>query len=95
MLYARDELVNSILEEEDELIAAHRKQIEDTMTIVRLEMNLLGEVRAVTISLSIWLKAGRKLSSCGWRRTSGGGEGMPAEPPSTEGPEQMGLTCLQ
>eukprot|EP00891_Asterochloris_glomerata_P009246 jgi/Astpho2/9246/e_gw1.00138.35.1_t len=44
MLYARDELVNSILEEEDELIAAHRKQIEDTMTIVRLEMNLLGEV---------------------------------------------------
>ena len=50
MLYARDELVNSILEEEDELIAAHRKQIEDTMTIVRLEMNLLGEVGAVTIS---------------------------------------------
>ncbi|KAK9812765.1 hypothetical protein WJX72_003335 [[Myrmecia] bisecta] len=44
LLYARDELMNSILEEEDELIAAHRKQIEDTMTIVRWEMNLLGEV---------------------------------------------------
>ena len=65
MLYARDELVNSILEEEDELIAAQRKQIEDTMTIVRLEMNLLGEVRMQ----STWLKPGQKLSSIVWRRT--------------------------
>ncbi|KAK9817319.1 hypothetical protein WJX74_001829 [Apatococcus lobatus] len=44
MAHARDELVNSILEDEDELIAAHRRQIEDTMAIVRLEMNLLAEV---------------------------------------------------
>lgn len=35
-----------ILEEEDALIAAHRSQIEDTMAIVRQEMNLLGEARA-------------------------------------------------
>ena len=63
MLYARDELVNSILEEEDELIAAHRKQIEDTMTIVRLEMNLLGEVRAVTLTVInlIWAWANAEL----------------------------------
>ena len=34
-----------ILEEEDNLIAAHRWQIEETMAIVRQEMNLLGQVR--------------------------------------------------
>ncbi|KAK9865092.1 hypothetical protein WJX84_004332 [Apatococcus fuscideae] len=43
LAHVRDELVNSILEDEDELIAAHRRQIEDTMAIVRLEMNLLAE----------------------------------------------------
>ncbi|XP_047330944.1 kinesin-like protein KIN-13A [Impatiens glandulifera] len=36
--------INEILEEEDALIAAHRKEIEDTMGIVREEMKLLGEV---------------------------------------------------
>ena len=46
LVHTRDELVNSILEDEDELIAAHRRQIEDTMAIVRLEMNLLAEVCA-------------------------------------------------
>mmetsp|Transcript_3040 Transcript_3040/g.7577 ORF Transcript_3040/g.7577 Transcript_3040/m.7577 type:complete len:713 (-) Transcript_3040:98-2236(-) len=40
----RDELMNSILQEEDDLIAAHRKQIEETMELVRKEMNLLAEV---------------------------------------------------
>ncbi|KAK4755662.1 hypothetical protein SAY87_009419 [Trapa incisa] len=35
---------NEILEEEDALIAAHRKEIEDTMEIVREEMKLLAEV---------------------------------------------------
>ncbi|KAK9821120.1 hypothetical protein WJX81_000795 [Elliptochloris bilobata] len=44
LLYERDELMERILEEEDALIAAHRSQIEDTMAIVRQEMNLLGEV---------------------------------------------------
>jgi hypothetical protein len=34
-----------ILEEEDDLIAAHRWQIEETMAIVRQEMSLLGQVR--------------------------------------------------
>ncbi len=34
-----------ILEEEDNLIAAHRWQIEETMAIVRQEMNLLGQVQ--------------------------------------------------
>jgi hypothetical protein len=33
------------LEEEDNLIAAHRWQIEETMAIVRQEMNLLGQVK--------------------------------------------------
>mmetsp|Transcript_4239 Transcript_4239/g.13499 ORF Transcript_4239/g.13499 Transcript_4239/m.13499 type:complete len:589 (-) Transcript_4239:126-1892(-) len=40
----RDELMNTILEEEEEVIAAHRKQIEETMEIVRKEMTLLAEV---------------------------------------------------
>lgn len=40
----RDENVNEILEEEEALIAAHRKEIEDTMEIVREEMKLLAEV---------------------------------------------------
>ncbi|XP_049364010.1 kinesin-like protein KIN-13A [Solanum verrucosum] len=40
----RDENINEILEEEETLIAAHRKEIEDTMEIVREEMKLLAEV---------------------------------------------------
>lgn len=46
LLYHRDELMNSILEDEDALITEHRKHIEYTMTVVRLEMSLLTEVRA-------------------------------------------------
>lgn len=37
-------LWHRILEEEDNLIAAHRWQIEETMAIVRQEMTLLGQV---------------------------------------------------
>ncbi|XP_076909271.1 kinesin-like protein KIN-13A [Bidens hawaiensis] len=40
----QDENVNELLEEEEALIAAHRKEIEDTMEIVREEMKLLAEV---------------------------------------------------
>ncbi|XP_020101578.1 kinesin-like protein KIN-13A isoform X1 [Ananas comosus] len=36
--------INALLEEEEALIAAHRKEIENTMEIVREEMNLLAEV---------------------------------------------------
>lgn len=36
--------INAILEEEEALIAAHRKEIEDTLEIVREEMKLLAEV---------------------------------------------------
>ncbi|XP_076945235.1 kinesin-like protein KIN-13A [Bidens hawaiensis] len=39
-----DENVIEILEEEEALIAAHRKEIENTMEIVREEMKLLAEV---------------------------------------------------
>ncbi|MCD9642896.1 hypothetical protein HAX54_029939 [Datura stramonium] len=41
---SRGENINEILEEEEALIAAHRKEIEDTMEIVREEMKLLAEV---------------------------------------------------
>ncbi|XP_039025063.1 kinesin-like protein KIN-13A [Hibiscus syriacus] len=39
-----DGSINSVLEEEEALTAAHRKEIEDTMEIVREEMKLLAEV---------------------------------------------------
>lgn len=39
-----DEETNALIEEEEALIAAHRKEIENTMEIVRGEMNLLAEV---------------------------------------------------
>ncbi|PKA62960.1 Diatom spindle kinesin 1 [Apostasia shenzhenica] len=36
--------INALLEEEEALIAAHRKEIENTMEIVREEMNILADV---------------------------------------------------
>ncbi|KAL0743331.1 hypothetical protein Bca4012_084844 [Brassica carinata] len=39
-----DENIDALLEEEEALIIAHRKEIEDTMEIVREEMKLLAEV---------------------------------------------------
>ncbi|XP_061349082.1 kinesin-like protein KIN-13A [Gastrolobium bilobum] len=42
--YTPDGNISAILEEEEALIAAHRKEIEDTMEIVREEMKLLAEV---------------------------------------------------
>ncbi|KAG1365237.1 kinesin-like protein KIN-13A [Cocos nucifera] len=40
----KDGEIDALLEEEEALIAAHRKEIENTMEIVREEMNLLAEV---------------------------------------------------
>lgn len=48
LLNQRDELMNSILEDEDALITEHRRHIEYTMTIVRLEMSLLTEVGQIS-----------------------------------------------
>ncbi|XP_078439706.1 P-loop containing nucleoside triphosphate hydrolases superfamily protein isoform X2 [Wolffia australiana] len=39
-----EDAITALLEEEEALIAAHRKEIEDTMEIVREEMKLLAEV---------------------------------------------------
>ncbi|CAN4095979.1 unnamed protein product [Withania somnifera] len=39
-----DENINELLQEEEALMTAHRKEIEDTMEIVREEMKLLAEV---------------------------------------------------
>ncbi|CAH1439280.1 unnamed protein product [Lactuca virosa] len=38
-----DDDLNALLKEEEDLVDAHRKQVEDTMNIVRVEMNLLVE----------------------------------------------------
>lgn len=42
--FVNDGNIDAILEEEEALIAAHRKEIENTMEIVREEMKLLAEV---------------------------------------------------
>lgn len=44
LLAQRGELMNSILEDEEQLIAAHRAHIEQSMEVVREEMVLLSEV---------------------------------------------------
>ena len=44
MVAAHDDLINVILEEEEEVIAAHRGQIEETMELVKSEMALLADV---------------------------------------------------
>ena len=44
MVRAHDDLINVILEEEEEVIAAHRGQIEETMELVKTEMALLADV---------------------------------------------------
>ena len=41
---AHTELVNTILEQSEELIATHRLQIEETMELVRKEVNLVAEM---------------------------------------------------
>lgn len=41
---AHDDLMQTILDEEEELIAAHKRQIEETMNTVRKEMALVQEV---------------------------------------------------
>lgn len=41
---AHEELINKILEEEEEVIAAHRQHIEDVMLLMKQEMKLLHEV---------------------------------------------------
>jgi kinesin family protein 2/24 len=38
-----DDNLNALLQEEEDLVNAHRKQVEDTMNIVKEEMNLLVE----------------------------------------------------
>ena len=44
LTHDRNLLYQQLQDEEDELITAHRKQIEATMAIVREEMNLLAQV---------------------------------------------------
>lgn len=64
MMLERDDLMNKILEEEDELIQCHRRQIEDTMDIVRSEMNLLAEVDQPGSAIDTYVdKLGRTLRS--------------------------------
>eukprot|EP00884_Botryococcus_braunii_P004706 jgi/Botrbrau1/14236/Bobra.0099s0011.1 len=56
LLYARDELINNILQEEDELIAAHKQEIEETMTLVRSEMNLVAQVDQPGSAIDVYVE---------------------------------------
>jgi hypothetical protein len=47
-----DELVSNILEEEDDVVACHRQQIEDNMALVQEEMGLLTQVPRMRSSAS-------------------------------------------
>uniref|UniRef100_A0A0A9DEE1 Uncharacterized protein n=1 Tax=Arundo donax TaxID=35708 RepID=A0A0A9DEE1_ARUDO len=38
-----DEHLNDLLQEEEDLVSAHRKQVEETLNILIEEMNMLGE----------------------------------------------------
>ncbi|AQK96787.1 ATP binding microtubule motor family protein [Zea mays] len=38
-----DEHLNNLLQEEEELVSAHRKQVEETLDILKEEMNILGD----------------------------------------------------
>lgn len=38
-----DDHLNDLLQEEEDLVSAHRKQVEETLDILREEMNILGE----------------------------------------------------
>jgi len=38
-----DEHLNNLLQEEEDLVSAHRKQVEETLDILKEEMNILGE----------------------------------------------------
>nr|GEZ31090.1 kinesin-like protein KIN-13B isoform X1 [Tanacetum cinerariifolium] len=41
--WSPDDELNALLKEKEDLVNAHQKQVEDTMDIVRVEMNLLLE----------------------------------------------------
>eukprot|EP00741_Cyanophora_paradoxa_P011023 tig00020553_g10655.t1 len=44
LIRTHEELINTILAEEEEIISAHRQQIDDVMELVKEEMQLLNEV---------------------------------------------------
>ena len=56
MAAAHDALINVILEEEEEVIAAHRAQIESTMELVKREMGLLAEVDKPGSAIDVYVE---------------------------------------
>ena len=71
---AYEELVGNILEEEDDVVACHRQQIEDNMALVQEEMGLLtqvempgGSVESYVVSLDRVLE--RKMEAVNKLRT--------------------------
>lgn len=60
---AHDELMNTILEEEEEVIGAHRQLIDDTMEQIKREMVLLEEVESPGSQIDAYVKELNELLS--------------------------------
>ena len=56
MVSAHDELINVILEEEEEVVASHRQQIEATMELVKREMALLADVDKPGSAIDVYVE---------------------------------------
>ncbi|KIZ05656.1 kinesin family member 2/24 [Monoraphidium neglectum] len=57
LLAAREGLMEDILEEEEEIIALHRQQIEESMDVVRKEMAMLAEVDQPGSAIDAYVEA--------------------------------------
>jgi len=56
MAAAHDDLINVILEEEEEVVSAHRAQIEKAMELVKSEMGLLAEVDKPGSAIDVYVE---------------------------------------
>ena len=56
MAAAHDDLINVILEEEEEVVSAHRAQIEKAMELVKKEMGLLAEVDKPGSAIDVYVE---------------------------------------
>jgi hypothetical protein len=74
LMLARDDLMDSILQDEEEIIAMHRQQIEESMEIVRKYVMLSMGQNPLQ-----WVAHSRRCIGC---KSGGGGDTFTATPPS-------------
>ncbi|KAJ4708432.1 Kinesin-like protein [Melia azedarach] len=66
--YSSDDDLNALLKEEEDLVSSHRKQVEETMELVREEMNLLVEADQPGNQLDVYIS---KLNSILSKKATG------------------------